>query len=74
MKLLAIPLSRQKTATKWLVIGYQKTIAKSLVMVIRLAIPLIELLAIPLGYPKSVAKWLVISNQKTIARWLDIPT
>jgi hypothetical protein len=32
MKLLAIPLDCQRTTTKWLVIGRQKTTAKSLVM------------------------------------------
>jgi hypothetical protein len=32
MKQLAIPLGCPKTATKWLVIGYQKAPAKSLVM------------------------------------------
>jgi hypothetical protein len=46
MKQLAIPLSNQKTVAKPLVI----------------AIRLMELLAIPLGYQKTAAKWLVISR------------
>jgi hypothetical protein len=40
-------------------LGYQKTIAKSLVIAVQLA--LIKLLAIPLARQKTPGKWLVMS-------------
>jgi len=49
MKQLAIPLGRQKTAAKWLV------------MMKQLMELLVERLAIPLSNQKTVAKWLVIA-------------
>jgi hypothetical protein len=56
VKLLAIPLGCPKTATKWLVIGYQKAIAKSLVIALPLKEEGTEILALHQFLPHNRGK------------------
>jgi hypothetical protein len=70
MELLAIPLGYQKTAAKWLVISNQKTVAKCLVIAIRLSHQ-------PMRFWPGTRKALHSHSAKSpkygdISRWLTI--